>query len=58
MSLALAFFMLESEDPVISQLAIESHKASPLFRIMARLSPIVSGTGLPNSAAMTFQNRF
>ena len=48
-SFALTFFMLASEDPVISQLAMESQRARSLFRISSFFSLIVSGTDEPNN---------
>lgn len=43
MSFARTLRMLASEEPVISQLAMESQRARPLFRINARFSSVVFG---------------
>ena len=58
MSFGRAFLMLASEEPVISQLAIESQSARSWLIISSFFSSTVTGTGLSNTEAITFQKRF
>ena len=50
--------MLASEEPSISQRAIESHSATECESSMARFSGMLCGVSQPSTAASTRQKRF
>ena len=57
-SLTLTLVILESLDPLMSQLSITSHKARWFLSKKVFFSSIVCGTSSWNKAAKTFQKRF